>query len=75
MGRRAALAATILAGLAAGTYAATARLYVPDHDEQLSKSAAPAVPVEPFQPSTEKYVNFRPLVGILSQACHSCPGK
>ena len=75
MGRRAAFAASILVAFVTSTYAATARLSLPGHVELDSGSSVPALPVDPIEPSDQKYVNFRPLIGILSQACHNCPGK
>ena len=50
--------------------AATARLTMPGREDMERLVEPPAL-----APPSRKYINFRPLIGILSQACHSCPGK
>ena len=76
MGRRAAVLVLTVAATLALASAAASRLILPGHElGLLSNSAALAARVVPTMPPGPEYVNFRPLIGILSQACHSCPGK
>jgi hypothetical protein len=50
-----------------GTGAATAT--------SLSTAAPAPAPPTPSPPGPPPVANDRPLIGILTQACHSCPGR
>ncbi|EIE19350.1 class I glutamine amidotransferase-like protein [Coccomyxa subellipsoidea C-169] len=70
MGLRLTAGVIVILAITSSALAATARLTLPGHD-----SALQDLQIRTLEPPSPKYVNFRPLIGILSQACHACPGK
>ena len=75
--RASALTATVLLlALAWCTDAALPRLHFLNPIQSILSSAPTATQAESLVvPEPTKYKNPKPLIGVLSQACHYCPGK
>ena len=71
----AAIAVVALVSLVWGTEALP-RIQILDSLQNAFNSPAELIDVDELVvPEPTQYKNAKPLIGILSQACHYCPGK